>query len=44
MTKNADEALQRLSPAENTAIGIAAGLIDVSTTQWFVILLSLRRG
>ena len=33
---SADEALQRLSPAENTAIGIAAGVIDVSSTQWIL--------
>ena len=29
-----DPRLQRLTSAENTAIGLATGAIDVSTTQW----------
>lgn len=29
-----DPRLQRMSPMENTAIGLATGAIDVSTTQW----------
>ena len=30
------DALQRLSPQENTVLGIAAGAFDVLTTQWMV--------
>ena len=31
-----DPRLQRMSPGENTIIGLATGLIDVSTTQWIL--------
>jgi len=29
-------ALQRLTSAENTAVGLASGVVDVSTTQWML--------
>lgn len=31
-----ESALQKLSPVENTIVGIAAGVIDVSSTQWIL--------
>lgn len=31
-----DPRLQRLSPQENTAVGLAIGVIDVSSTQWML--------
>lgn len=32
----ADSRLQRLTPVENTVVGLATGVIDVSTTQWIL--------
>ena len=31
-----DLRLQRMNPGENTIIGLATGLVDVSTTQWIL--------
>lgn len=35
-TVDSSAVLAKLSPAENTALGLATGMIDVSTTQWML--------